>query len=49
MITKNALWKQICLGLKENARSENITAVVMKRIRNIKYEDQKVSTSKTDQ
>lgn len=46
MITKDALWKQICLGLKDHARSEKLTATVMKRIRSLKNEDQKITATK---
>ena len=49
MITKDVLWKQICLGLRDQARLEKISATVMKRIRRLKNEDQKITTSKADQ
>jgi len=47
VITKNTLWKQICLGLKEHARSEIITAAVMKRIRELENEDNQVNNKES--
>ena len=39
MITKGAYWKRIRLGLLEHARSEKLTASIMKRIKELKDED----------
>ncbi len=48
MITKNEFWKQIRSGLKEHARSEKLTAAVMKRIRELKDETNEVSTENSN-
>ena len=48
MITKNPIWKQIRLGLKEHARSEKLTADVMRRIKELKNEDDQVTATENN-
>jgi len=38
VITKDNIWKQICIGLKEFERSQRITESVMERIRKLESE-----------
>lgn len=47
MITKNPIWKQIRLGLKEHVRSEKLTADIMRRIKELKNEDNQVNTKES--
>ncbi len=47
MITKNPIWKQIRLGLKEHVRSEKRTADIMRRITELKNEDNQVNTKES--
>lgn len=47
MITKSPLWKQIRLGLKEHARSEKLTADVMRRIKELRDEDNEVNNKES--
>jgi hypothetical protein len=48
MITKNPIWKQIRLGLKEHVRSEKLTADIMRRIKELKDEDNQVTTTENN-
>ena len=43
MITKNVFWKKIQLGLKEHARSEKLTASIMKRIKELGNENNQIN------
>lgn len=47
MITKNPIWKQIRLGLKEHVRSEKLTADIMRRIKELKDEDNQINTKES--